>query len=113
MGIDGVALAELVAMVGQGDLSASAAKEVLAGMIEGEGSAREVAEGRDLLQMSDRGALDEIVASVLAGNADAVDRYRAGEEKVIGFLVGAVMRASGGKADPQLAGRLLRERLEA
>lgn len=113
VGIDGVALAELVAMVGQGDLSASAAKEVLAGMIEGEGSAREVAEGRDLLQMSDRGALDEIVASVLAGNADAVDRYRAGEEKVMGFLVGAVMRASGGKADPQLAGRLLRERLEA
>lgn len=111
-GLDGAAVAELVSMVAEGDLSASAAKEVLAGVVDGEGPPRTVAEQRDLIQISDSAALEGIVDSVLAENPDAVERYRAGEEKVVGFLVGAVMRSSAGKADPRLVNQLLRQRLE-
>lgn len=111
-GVDGAAIAELTAMVADGDLSASAAKEVLAGVVAGEGNPRQVAETRDLIQISDTGALESIVDSVLEENPDAVERYRSGETKVIGFLVGAVMRSSGGKADPRLVNQLLSQRLE-
>lgn len=109
--LDGEVLAELIAMVEAGDVSASAAKEVLAGVTEGEGEPRQVAEARDLIQISDTSAIEAIVDQVLAENPDAVERYKAGEEKVVGFLVGQVMRASAGKADPRLANDLLRSRL--
>ncbi len=109
--LDGARLAEMVGMVADGDLSASAAKDVLDGVLSGEGGPREVAEARDLIQVSDRAAVSEIVGSVLADNPEAVARYRDGEHKVVGFLVGQVMRASGGKADPQLANELLRAQL--
>jgi len=110
--LDGQSVAELVTLVDDGDVSASAAKEVLAGVLAGEGSPRAVAESRDLLQISDAGAIEGIVDTVLAENPEAVERYRSGEEKVVGFLVGAVMRESGGKADPKLANELIRRRLE-
>lgn len=109
--LDGPVLAELIGMVEAGDVSASAAKDVLAGVMAGEGKPRQVAEARDLIQISDTGAIEAIVDQVLAENADAVERYRAGEHKVVGFLVGQVMRASAGKADPKLANELLRTRL--
>lgn len=111
--LDGAALAETIDMVARGDVSSSAAKEVLAGVMAGEGPPRRVAEARDLIQISDASALEVIVTGVLADNQDAVGRYRAGEEKVIGFLVGSVMRASGGKADPKLARQLLQQHLES
>jgi aspartyl-tRNA(Asn)/glutamyl-tRNA(Gln) amidotransferase subunit B len=110
-GFGGQALAELVGMVEGGELSSSAAKEVLAGVLAGEGSPRQVAEGRDLLQVSDEGAIVGAVEGVLAANPEAVDRYRAGEDKVLGFLVGQVMRATGGKADPKVVNALLRRAL--
>lgn len=110
--LDGRSVAELVTLVDNGDVSASAAKEVLAGVLAGEGSPRSVAESRDLLQISDADAIERIVDTVLDENAEAVERYRGGEEKVVGFLVGAVMRESGGKADPKLANELIRRRLE-
>jgi len=110
--LDGGVIAELVSMVAEGKISSSAAKEVLAGVMEGEGSPAEVAEKRDLLQISDTAELEGMVASVIEQNPDAVERYRSGEVKVIGFLVGQVMRASGGKADPKLVNELLRRNLE-
>jgi aspartyl-tRNA(Asn)/glutamyl-tRNA(Gln) amidotransferase subunit B len=112
-GLDGGAVAESIEMVARGELSSSAAKEVMAGVMAGEGRPRQVAEARDLIQISDASQLEGIVAEVLADNQEAVDRYRAGEEKVIGFLVGSVMRASGGKADPKLARQLLQQHLQS
>jgi aspartyl-tRNA(Asn)/glutamyl-tRNA(Gln) amidotransferase subunit B len=101
-------LVELGAMVVGGDLSATAAKEVLAGVLAGEGAPRHVAEARDLLQISDPGEIEAAVDAVLAEHADAVDRIRAGDMKPIGFLVGQVMRATGGKADPKAVSELVR-----
>jgi aspartyl-tRNA(Asn)/glutamyl-tRNA(Gln) amidotransferase subunit B len=107
----GAAIAELVSMIDAGEVSATAAKEVLDGVLAGEGTPREVAAARDLTQVSDAGALSEAVAEVLAANPDAVQRFREGEEKVVGFLVGQVMRQTGGRADPRLANQLVREAL--
>jgi aspartyl-tRNA(Asn)/glutamyl-tRNA(Gln) amidotransferase subunit B len=110
--LNGQAVADLVKMIEVGEISSSAAKDVLAGVMAGEGSPREVAEARDLLQISDTGTVEVIIDQVLAENPDAIERYRGGETKLVGFLVGAVMRASGGKADPKLANELLTRRLE-
>ncbi|MEX0826899.1 MAG: Asp-tRNA(Asn)/Glu-tRNA(Gln) amidotransferase subunit GatB [Acidimicrobiia bacterium] len=109
--LDGASLAELIGMVGGGDLSATAAKEVLIGVLAGEGSPREIATTRDLLQVSDESALGPEVDSVLAAHPDEVGRIREGEERLVGFLVGQVMKATGGKADPRLVDRLIRERV--
>src|SRR5690606_13048479 len=76
--LDGGVIAELVSMVAEGKISSSAAKEVLAGVMEGEGSPAEVAEKRDLLQISDTAELEGMVASVIEQNPDAVERYRSG-----------------------------------
>lgn len=112
-GLDGAGLAELIEMVEDGSVSSSAAKEVLDGVLSGEGRPREVAERRDLLQMSDAGALEAVVAGVLAANPGAVEGFRAGEEKVIGFLVGQVMKETQGKADPRMVNQILRETMSA
>jgi aspartyl-tRNA(Asn)/glutamyl-tRNA(Gln) amidotransferase subunit B len=109
--LDGAGLAELVGMVDDGTVSSSAAKDVLDGVMRGEGRPRQVAEGRDLGQVSDEAALGSTVDDVLAANPDAIDRYRAGETKILGFLVGQVMRATSGKADPRIVNELLARRL--
>jgi aspartyl-tRNA(Asn)/glutamyl-tRNA(Gln) amidotransferase subunit B len=108
---DGAALAELIAMVDEGAVSNSAAKDVLDGVLSGEGRPRVVAEDRDLLQMSDTGDLEAAVDEVLAANPQAVEGYRGGEQKVLGFLVGQVMKATQGKADPGVVNAILRDRL--
>lgn len=109
--ITGAHLAELLAMVGAGTVSASAAKEVLDGVMRGEGAPHEVAVARDLLKMNDDTALEAVVHEVIAANPDAVQRYRDGEAKVVGFLVGQVMRATQGKADPKSVNTMLDQKL--
>ena len=109
--LDAHHLYELIVIVDEGTVSSSAAKDVLEGILSGEGGARQVAETRDLIQISDTSALAEVIGRVLDENPDAVTSYRAGEPKVVGFLVGQVMRATQGKADPRLANELLRDAL--
>ncbi len=100
-------LVELATMVADGTLSASAAKKVLAGVLVGEGSPAEVAAARDLVQISDSSVIEREVDAVLAAHPDAVAGIRGGETKLIGFLVGQVMRATGGKADPKLVSKMI------
>lgn len=109
--LSGGALAELVGLIDDGTLSASAAKEVLEGVLEGEGSPGEVARARDLIQIRDTAALESAVDRVIAAHPDEVARYREGEEKLLGFLVGQVMRATQGKAEPRTVNQLLAEKL--
>jgi aspartyl-tRNA(Asn)/glutamyl-tRNA(Gln) amidotransferase subunit B len=101
-------LAELAAMSEEDALSATAAKEVLKAVLDGRGSPRQVAEELDLLQVSDVSAIEAVVDEVLSANADAVEKVRGGDVKPIGFLVGLVMRATGGKADPRVVQELVR-----
>jgi aspartyl-tRNA(Asn)/glutamyl-tRNA(Gln) amidotransferase subunit B len=110
--LSGPQLAELVAMVDDRTVSSSAAKEVLEGVLTGAGDPRDVAESRDLIQISDTSALEAAVDETLAANPDAVANFQAGEGKVVGFLVGQVMRATQGKADPKLVNELLTAKLQ-
>ena len=106
-----VHLVELVGMITGGKLSSSAGKEVLGAVLAGQGSPAEAAAALDLLQVSDQGLIAAAVDEVLAVNPEAIVRFRSGEEKVLGFLVGLVMRSTGGKADPKLVNQLLRTKL--
>ena len=113
LGLSGGDLAELIAIVEEGVVSSSAAKDVLEGVLSGEGSPRSVAEARDLVQISDVSALEDAVTEVIEANPDAAESYRSGEKKIIGFLVGQVMRATQGKADPKQVNRILADKLDS
>ena len=103
-------LVEMTGMLAAGQLSASAAKDVLTGVLDGEGSPAEVAVARDLIQMSDGAAIEAEVDAVLESNPDALEKIRSGDMKPFGFLVGQVMRATSGKADPKVVNEILRNR---
>lgn len=104
---------ELAGMVDANELSSTAAKEIFIELLSSDVSARQVAEDKNLLQVSDEGVVAAVVDEVLAdpANAKAVADIKDGNEKVIGFLVGQVMKKSQGKANPALAQKLIRERL--
>jgi aspartyl-tRNA(Asn)/glutamyl-tRNA(Gln) amidotransferase subunit B len=104
-------LVELTGMIDDGKLSSSAAKEVLIAVLDGEGTPAGIADAKDLLQISDTGAIEVAVDQVLAENSDAVEKIQTGDMKPFGFLVGQVMRLMGGKADPKVVQQLLREQV--
>ena len=106
-------LADLIGMIDASVLSNSAAKDVLAGVMDGEGDPSDVATARDLVQISDTGALETAVDLVIGENPDDFERLRGGEQKLIGFFVGQVMRKTGGKADPKIVSELIRSRAES
>jgi len=103
----------LTAMVDGNELSSTAAKEVFFEMLRSASEPRQIAESKNLLQVSDEGAIAAIVDEVLADPASAksLEDIRAGKDKAIGFLVGQIMKKSGGKANPALAQELIRKRL--
>jgi aspartyl-tRNA(Asn)/glutamyl-tRNA(Gln) amidotransferase subunit B len=107
------ALAGLIALVDKGTISNAIAKEVFARMYESGRSADDIVAAEGLAQNSDEGALLAIVREVLARNAEAAAQYRAGQQKTFGYLVGQVMKGSGGKANPKLANELLRRELQS
>ena len=106
------ALAGLIRLVDSGRLSTSMAKDVFAKMYESGRSAEDVVAAEGLGQIDDEGALLALVQRVMAANTDAVAQYRAGKNATFGFLVGQVMKGSGGKANPKLANQLLRRELD-
>lgn len=104
---------ELATMVDKNELSSTAAKDVLAEMQTSDDGPRAIAERKNLLQVSDEGAIAAIVDEVLAdpASARAIEDIKNGNDKVIGYLVGQIMKKSQGKANPALAQKLIRERL--
>jgi aspartyl-tRNA(Asn)/glutamyl-tRNA(Gln) amidotransferase subunit B len=107
------ALAALVGLVEDGTLGSAGAKQVFAALVAGEGGgdpARIVAE-RGLGQISDEGELRRVVEEVVRDNAVQAEQFRSGKEAVLGYLVGQVMRSTGGRADPKAVQALLREAL--
>ena len=105
------ALAGLVRRVLDGTVSGKAAKDVFAAMAAGEGEADAIIEAKGLRQVSDAGAIEALVGQVLAANAKLVEDYRAGKEKAFNALVGQVMKASQGKANPAQASAILKAKL--
>jgi len=104
-------LAELTTLVDAGTISSSVAKDVFEEMWISGQSARSIVEAKGLGQIGDTAALEAIVDAVVAANPDAVAQYRAGKTQTFGFLVGQVMKASKGKANPALAADILKARI--
>ncbi len=111
MPIAAEALAELVRLAEDGVVSSTVAKDVLERMWNGGGSARAIIDAEGLAQVGDADALGALVAAAMAAHPDAVAQYRAGKASSLGFLVGQVMKASGGKANPKVVSDLLRAAL--
>ena len=109
----GTDLAELIGLVDDGTLSNKLARQVLEGVLAGEGRPTQVADARGLVQISDTAELERIVDAVIEAQADAAQRVRDGNAKAIGALVGGVMRETKGKANPQVVNDLLRARLQS
>jgi len=105
------ALIKLSQMVEDNKLSSTAAKEVLTEVLKTGADPEKVAADKNLLQVSDEGAITEIVKQVLSENAKAAEDVKNGEMKAIGFLVGQVMKLSQGKANPAMATDLIKKQL--
>lgn len=104
-------LPALAAMVDSGELSSTSAKELLVEVIRKDADPKGLAEAMNLIQVSDESELIMIIEQVIASNHKAADDVRAGEMKAIGFLVGQVMKATGGKANPGVVQELLKKTL--
>ena len=101
----------VIGLVKDGTVSLQAAKKVYAELVTSGGTPREVAERLGLIQVRDESALERWVDAVMAASPGEVERYRNGETKLLGFLVGQVMKASQGKADPKGVQPVLLRRL--
>ena len=106
-----IAAAELLALVGDGTISGSIAKQVFEKMLETGDGATAIVDREGLKQTSDTGAIEAAVDGVLAANGDKVDQYKAGKDALFGFFVGQTMKAMQGKGNPQLVNQVLKDRL--
>ena len=110
--VDASAFAGLVQRIDDKTLSGKLGKQVLDAMWSGEGSADEVIEARGLKQITDTGEIEKLIDEVIAANPSQVAEYRGGKDKLIGFFVGNVMKASGGKANPAQLNQILKDKLK-
>jgi aspartyl-tRNA(Asn)/glutamyl-tRNA(Gln) amidotransferase subunit B len=102
---------ELIDLISDQTISGKIAKDVFAEMLETKKSARDIVAAKGLQQITDPAAIEKIVAEVMAANADKVAEYRSGKDKLFGFFVGQTLKASGGKANPDLVNSILKEKL--
>jgi aspartyl-tRNA(Asn)/glutamyl-tRNA(Gln) amidotransferase subunit B len=111
-GVTPAELAGLITLVDRGTINATTAKSVFDKMYATGQTADAIVRADGLAQVSDEQALAATVSGVLAAHSDAVAQYRAGKTASLGFLVGQVMKATGGKANPRLVNELLRREIE-
>jgi len=93
-------------------ISGNIGKKVYEDMWQGKGSADEIIEAQGLKQITDTGAIEAMIDEVIAANPSQVEEYRGGKDKLLGFFVGAVMKASQGKANPAQLNQLLKDKLK-
>ena len=110
--ITGQGLGEMIGLLEKGTINGKIAKTVFKAMLESGKLPQQIVEEQGLVQISDEGAIQSIVNEIIEANPQSVEDYRAGKEKAIGFLVGQIMKASKGKANPALVNKLLVERLK-
>ena len=104
-------LGELIELIADGTISGRLAKDVFAEMVATGADAASIVEAKGLRQVTDSDPIEAAIDAVLAAQADKVGEYRAGRDKLYGFFVGQVMRATQGKANPALVNQLLRKKL--
>jgi len=104
-------LGELVSKIDDGTISGKGAKDILDVLIEKDEDISALIDSMGLAQVSDDGAILEIIDAILEANPDKVEQFKAGKEKLFGFFVGQTMKASKGSANPQKVNELLKERL--
>ena len=105
-------LGKLVARITDGTISGRIAKDVFSLMLESGADPDQVIEEKGFKQVSDTGAIEAMIDAVLADNADKVAEYRGGKDKLFGFFVGQVMKASQGQANPGVVNGLLKQKLD-
>lgn len=109
--VDAKRLAEMILLIAKGTISGKIAKTVFAEMWKSADSPEKIVKDKGLVQITDTGAIESVVAEVIAKNPKAVEEYRAGKKKALGALVGQVMKLTKGKANPQLVNQLLTKNL--
>ncbi|WNF36864.1 Asp-tRNA(Asn)/Glu-tRNA(Gln) amidotransferase subunit GatB [Bacillaceae bacterium IKA-2] len=101
------ALARMIGLIEKGTISNKIAKDVFKELIENGGDPEKIVKDKGLVQISDEGEIKKMIIGILDQNQASIDDFKAGKEKAIGFLVGQVMKASRGKANPQLVNKIL------
>lgn len=104
-------LAELISLIDKGTISTKIGKDVLDEMFETVKMPSEIIKEKGWVQISDEGAIKEVVLKVISENAQSVSDYKAGKEKALGFLVGQAMKQTKGKANPQMLNTMFKEEL--
>jgi aspartyl-tRNA(Asn)/glutamyl-tRNA(Gln) amidotransferase subunit B len=109
--VDAAKLGGLIDLIADGTISGRIAKDVFEAMWDSGKDAAAIVEAKGLKQISDTGAIEAIVAQVIADNPGQAEQFRSGNEKILGWFVGQVMKASQGKANPGLVNQILRDKL--
>ena len=105
-------LAELINLISEGTISGKIGKEILPELLTKGGSAKELVEKKGLVQISDTGAIEQIIDEVIAAHPKELEQFRNGKTKLKGFFVGQVMKKTSGRADPKLTNQLLGKKLQ-
>ena len=108
---DAEQLGKLITLIDKGTISSSIAKKVLEELFENPKDPEEIVKEKGWIQISDEGAIKEIVLKILENNPQSVADYKAGKEKAIGFLVGQAMKETKGKANPQMLNKMFKENM--
>jgi len=104
-------LGELIGLIASGKINGKLAKDIFPKMAAADEAPEVIMQREGLESISDEGALGKIIDDVIAANPKQVEQYKGGKQQVIGFLVGQVMKASRGQADPAMVNRMLKEKL--
>lgn len=105
-------LAEMILLIEDGTISGKMAKDIIVEMYRSGKTPKTVIEEKGMVQITDEGALRKTIAEIIAANQTQLEQYRAGKEKLFGYFVGQIMKATQGKANPQLINDLLKKMLQ-
>lgn len=104
-------LAQLIELIDKGTISSALAKKVLVELFENPKAPQEIVEEKGWIQISDEGAIKEIVLKILQANPQSITDYKAGKDRALGFLVGQAMKETKGKANPQMLNKMFIEEM--
>ncbi len=105
------ALAKMIQLIEKGTISSKIAKKIFSELIEKGGDPEAIVKEKGLMQISDEGELRKLVIEIIENNQQSVEDYKNGKDRALGFLVGQAMKATKGKANPQMINKLLREEI--